>query len=95
MVVYLSPTAYEQVHEILDYLENNWPPNVHDNFLDKLNRAMDIISTMPYSSPASLKNPNIRKCVITRRVIAWYRVDEIKKEVEIIAVLDSRQNVGF
>jgi plasmid stabilization system protein ParE len=95
MNVYLSPSAYEQVHEILDYLEANWTSSVSDNFLDKLERAMDIISEMPYSSPVSEKNPNLRKCVISRRVSAWYRVDETKKEVEIIAVLDSRRDVDF
>ena len=94
MLVYLSQSAYDQLHETLDYLELNWSPAVSDNFLDKLERTMDIISNMPYAFPKSEKFPGLHKCVITRHSVAWYRVDEIRKEVEIMAVLDSRRDLG-
>ena len=56
---------------------------------------MDIMGSMPYIFPPSEKFPGLRKCVITPQTTAYYRVDEIRKEVEIIAVLDNRRPVGY
>ena len=95
MPVYLSQTAYDQLHQILNYLEEKWSQQVSDNFLEKLERTMDSIGRFPYSSPAALHFPGLRKCVITKQVSAFYRVDEVRKEVEIMAVLDNRQDFRF
>ena len=54
---------------------------------------MDLLEDMPYSYPASEKNPGLRKCVITRRTIAFYRVDEVKQEVKILSIWDTRRDV--
>ena len=90
MKVFLSKTAGEQVYRIIEYLESRWPPKVRDNFLDKLERSMEVISKMPLSFPASSSFPGLRKCVITPQTTAYYRVDESQKEVEIVAILDTR-----
>ena len=95
MPVFLSQTAYDQLHEILDYLEVNWSATVSDNFLNKLERTIEVISSMPYGFPAAEKFPGLRKCVLTRQTIAYYRVDEVRKEVEILAVIDSRRDLRF
>ncbi len=95
MPVHLSQTAYDQLHETLNYLETNWSSAVRDNFLDKLERAMEIMGSMPHAYPESQKFPGLRKCVITRQSVAWYRIDEVRKEVEILAVLDSRRGTGL
>ena len=55
---------------------------------------MDTISIAPYGFPASQGFPGLRKCVITAQTIAYYRVDKSMKEVEIIAVIDSRMNLN-
>ncbi len=93
MNVYLSKEANDELNEILDYLEDNWSINVSNNFLDKLIRVMDILEQMPYSYPSSEKNSGLRKCVITRRSVAFYRVDEAKQEVKILSISDSRRNL--
>ncbi len=95
MSVYLSQTAYDQLHELLDYLEANWSSTVSDNFLNKLERTMEVISNMPYSFPAADKFPGLRKCVVTSQTIAYYRIDVVRKEVEILAVIDSRRDLRF
>ncbi len=95
MPVYLSQTAYDQLHQILDYLEENWSSAVRDNFLDKLERSMEAIGRFPYSSPPSQNFPGLRKCVVTKQVSAFYRIDQVRKEVEIMAVLDNRQTPTF
>ncbi|MCF8243817.1 MAG: type II toxin-antitoxin system RelE/ParE family toxin [Saprospiraceae bacterium] len=95
MPVYLSQTAYDQLHQILDYLEEKWSAQVSDNFLNKLERTMDSIGQFPYSSPPASHFPGLRKCVINKQVSAFYRIDEVRKEVEILAVLDNRQDFSF
>ncbi len=92
MKVYISSEAAEQIREILNYLENTWSKQVSDDFLEKLQKAMDQIGLFPSSFPKSESFPAIRKCLITRHTSAYYRIDEIRKEVEILAILDNRQN---
>ncbi|MCB0566638.1 MAG: type II toxin-antitoxin system RelE/ParE family toxin [Lewinellaceae bacterium] len=94
MKVFLSQTAYDQAQDIVDYLEENWHERVRNNFLDKLERSMEIISTMPFAFPPSEKFPGLRKCVITPQTTAYYRVDETNDEVEIITFLDNRRPIG-
>ena len=91
MNVVLSPTAGEQLHQIINYLEQRWSTKVRDNFIHKLERTMDAIALMPYAYPVSKKLPGIHKAVITPQTIAYYRIDKTRNEVEIIAVVDARQ----
>ena len=92
MKVYISSEAANQIRAILDYLENNWSKKTSDDYLDKLHKAMDQIELFPSSFPKSESFPAIRKCLITRHTTAYYRIDEIRKEVEILAILDNRQD---
>jgi plasmid stabilization system protein ParE len=93
--IYLSTEATEQLDQLLDYLESRWSAKVRDNFLVKLDRSLNTISTMPYAYPASQKIPALRKCVITPLTVAYYRIKEEQIEVEIITVIDSRKNIYF
>ncbi len=95
MPVYLSQNAYDQLQNIIFYLENNWSIKVRDNFLSKLDSIFETIATFPYSFPESNKILGLRKCVVSKQVTAFYRVDEVRKEIEIIAVIDNRQKLDF
>ena len=61
MNVFLSPTAGEQLHQIIDYLEQRWSDNVRDNFIAKLQRAMDTIAKIPNGFPLSKKYPGLHR----------------------------------
>jgi len=95
MPVYLSQNAYDQLQDIVSYLENNWSEKIRDNFLSKLDTIFETISTFPYSFPESNAMLGLRKCVVSNQVTAFYRVDEVRKEIEIMAVLDNRQMRNF
>lgn len=90
MRVYLSIEAAEQLQQLLDYLEANWSIKVRDNFIAKLDRSMKIIENRPFAFPSSEKFPGLRKCVLTRQTLIFYRIFE--NEVEIISLVDARQN---
>ncbi len=91
MKVNLSIEAAEQLQQLLDYLEINWSVKVRDNFIQKLDRSIQIIIETPFAFPASEKFPGLRKCVITPQTIAFYRVKE--NEVEVISLIDARHIV--
>ena len=92
MIVCISQTAQEQIDRICEYLEKTWSLGVRDNFIQKLVKNRQLMAQRPLSFPESKNLPGLRKCVITPRSIAYYRIDEAKKIIEIIAVIDSRQD---
>jgi len=93
MKVFLSRTAGEQLHQIIDYLELRWSTKVRDNFIDKLQRSMDTIALIPYGFPDSKTMSGLRKCVISPQTIAYYRINQTDNEIEIIAIIDARQKL--
>jgi len=95
MKVYLSQDAINQIVIIIEYLELKWSHKVRDNFIDKLQRSIDVIKKMPYGSPESQKMVGVRKCVVTPQTKIFYRIHKLEHEIEVIAVLDSRQNFNF
>ena len=91
MNVYLSPEAESQLEALLFYLEAEWGIKVHDNFLEKLDHAIQTIRKMPTAYPASTKYPELRKCVVTRQTLLFYRLSG--DDVEVVSLIDSRQNI--
>jgi len=65
MKVFLSPTANKQLLQIIEYLELSWSDNVLNNFIAKVDRAMQTISQIPKGFPESQKFPGLHKFVIT------------------------------
>lgn len=92
MKVTISQTAYDQIHALIEYLEERWSEKIRDRFLVKLDKSMRTMEIMPYGFPESQRMEGLRKCVITPQTSAFYRVDEDEKEIEIIAIIDNRMN---
>ncbi len=86
----ISPQAKEDISNILIYLKNNWGQNFVDDFLQKLRTFYHIISINPKLFGYHSKRLKIRKYVITKQNIIFYRIRNT--EVEIITVFDCRQN---
>lgn len=53
---------------------------------------MDVIEQMPYAFPKSQHSTGVRKFVLTPQTIAYYHINEDVQEIEIIAIIDSRQD---
>lgn len=93
MKVFLSLEAQAQLQQLCDYLETEWSESVCDQFLEKLDARIKIISQFPYSFPTTKKNLSIHKCVVTNQNIVFYKIH--KNEIEIITIRDSRQKPIF
>ncbi len=90
MNVSFTDQAAEQLAELVDYLELEWSSKVRDNFLLKLEGAVEVIAAFPFAYPASEAFPEFRRCVVTAQTSLYYQVQQ--DEIEVVAVIDNRRD---
>jgi len=88
--VIISKTAEKKLSSLFEYLLENWSAKVKSNFIIKLDHNIDIIKLEPETFPESQKDLGLRKCVITKQTILYYRFDS--KHIKIVTIFDTRQN---
>jgi plasmid stabilization system protein ParE len=88
--VIISNTAEEKLEKLFSYLIAKWSVKVKNEFIQKLDRNIEIIKKQPKSFPESEKEKGLRKCVITKQVTLYYRFDS--KTIKIITIFDTRQH---
>jgi len=88
--IVISPEAKEDIENILSYLNKNWGNSIVQEFLQKLNTFYYIVSVNPRLFGFYNKSKNIRKYLISRQNIVYYRINN--NEVQIITIFDTRQN---
>lgn len=92
MEVFFSELAEYKLKKLKDYLLEKWSYNVKEAFLKKLDTKINQISSQPESCPKSSRFNGIYKCVVTSQTTFFYRVDFENREIEIIPLIDTRQN---
>lgn len=90
MKVSFTDQAAEQLAELIDYLELEWSPRVRDNFLLKIESAVEVIAAFPLSYPFSESFPDFRRCVVTPQTSLYYQIQS--DEIEVVAILDNRRD---
>jgi len=85
-----SPSAESDFANILGYLQENWEERVTNQFIDLTEDILTQISINPRQFPLIHKKEKIRKCVITKHNILFYR--ESNSQVEILRIYDTRQD---
>lgn len=94
MNVFFSELAEKKVLKISEYLLEKWNLKTKETFISKLTEKIKQISIHPESCPKSSEFLNLYKCVVTKQTTLYYRISFEKKEIEVITILDSRQNPG-
>lgn len=92
MEVFLSELAESKLKELTDHLLKNWNYKVKMDFLSKLSNRINQISIQPESCPKSKEFGGFFKCVVTKQTTFFYRIHSQKHEIEIITLIDTRQN---
>ncbi len=92
MRIYFSPKAEASLLDLSEYLKKEFSEQTLDKFLIKLDNKLKLISNLPFSSPKSLIISQLYKCVVTKQITLYYRIDTNRNEIEIITLFDSRQN---
>lgn len=78
----------------IEFLELIWTEKEILNFIDAVKRKLQLIANHPNIGSATNKRQNVRKSVIHRRVILFYRVKKRERQIELIQFWSTRQNPG-
>ncbi len=85
-----SPKAVGSLEQLIAFIEQKWTKKVVDNLLDEIEKTVELISQNPKIHPFFSPEKQLRKCVIRRKTLLFYR--ERSNKVEIVLLIDSRQN---
>jgi len=86
----ISDRAEENLDQIVSYLDKEWSVQVRQRFLGILAKKVKQISERPLMFQSSIKRKSIRRCVVTKQIILYYKIKG--HEVEIITIQDSRRD---
>ncbi|WP_430907693.1 type II toxin-antitoxin system RelE/ParE family toxin [Maribacter sp. 2-571] len=93
MEVFISELAENKLKKLTEYLLKQWGFKVKKDFLTKLTSKIQQIRSLPESCPKSNEFGGIYKCVVTKQTTLFYRVNFERKEIEIITLFDTRQDL--
>lgn len=85
-----SDRALSDLKNIIDYLTENWPQKEIQNFARRLDKRLDLISVNPNLFPLTSKRKNLRKSVLTKHTVIYYRAES--NVVTIVTLFDPRQH---
>ncbi|MCK5169773.1 MAG: type II toxin-antitoxin system RelE/ParE family toxin [Bacteroidales bacterium] len=88
--ILLSKRASGNLEKLLEYLENKWSKRVKDNFIKKMDKALNILKEKPESSPKSEIIKGLHRNVITKQTTVYYKFDS--KKLYIVTIFDTRQD---
>ncbi len=88
--VKLSRKAADRLENIIAYLESEWSEKIRDEFIRKLDNALEHLSRFPASHPESDKVKGLRRYVISKQTTIYYTFT--KSTVFIVTLFDNRQN---
>ena len=88
--IVFSRRASGNLEKLLEYLESKWSKRVKDNFIKKLDMALNILQENPDTSPKSEVIKDLFKNVITRQTTVYYKFDSEK--LYIVTIFDTRQD---
>ncbi|MEQ5791720.1 type II toxin-antitoxin system RelE/ParE family toxin [Muricauda sp. NFXS6] len=88
--VKISKTAEKKISELLDYLQENWSLKVKSDFVEKLDKSIDLIKSNPKIFPKSDKKSGLHKCVISKQTTLYYQFNS--QTIYIVTIFDNRQN---
>ncbi|MFC0877152.1 type II toxin-antitoxin system RelE/ParE family toxin [Saccharicrinis sp. FJH2] len=86
----LSKLASLKLTKLLDYLEINWSDKVKNDFIKKLDKALDSINQHPDSFEKTKFVSGLHKCIVTKQTTIYYKYDD--KYIYVVTLFDNRQN---
>ncbi|MBL7763904.1 MAG: type II toxin-antitoxin system RelE/ParE family toxin [Chitinophagaceae bacterium] len=89
-----SPLAIKTYIENIEHLEVLWTDKEILIFINSVKRKIHLLTTNPNLGSPTTRRKNVRKSVIHKRVVLFYRVKSAKKEIELIRFWATRRNPG-
>ncbi len=91
--IIFSEKAKSNIEKIADYLDKEWSENVKLKFLTDVSNAVKQLAIMPFMFPSSDKMEGLRRCVVNRHTVLYYRIN--KEIIEVINIKGTRQNANI
>lgn len=88
--VFWSPKAVDDLDAIISYVEKNWGNIIVNRFIEHLEKTLVVIKLFPESFPLVHEDSGIRKCVITKQSVIYYRLKN--ERIEILRLYNVRQD---
>ena len=82
--------AHDSYIHILEVLDEQWGIDKAYEFDVKTFKLLDSLALLMNLCPPSKTNPTLRKCTVSKYTALVYRIDDVLKQIELIAFLDSR-----
>ena len=89
-VIKLSKRTNKKLNELLEYPEIKWSEKVKIDFIDKLERKLNLIKSNPESFQKSDLVKELHQCVTISQTTIYYRYDN--DFIYIVTLFDNRQN---
>lgn len=90
ITVQWSERSLRNAQKIIKYLSISFSANEIDQFYKLLYGFEKTVSKFPTLYPFSIKYPNLRKAVLNKRLIVFYRLKG--DSLHVVSMKDSRQN---
>ncbi|MBA4410068.1 MAG: type II toxin-antitoxin system RelE/ParE family toxin [Bacteroidota bacterium] len=88
--VILSKRASNRLEKLLEYLESEWSYKVKKEFVDKLEKSINLIKKFPEGSQRSEIAKELHQLIVTKQTTLYYRYDS--KFIRIVAIFDNRMD---
>ena len=88
--VVLTPTALKDFQNIIDYLNYRWNTSDVNNFIDRFEKILILLSTDSAIFPFVDSRKRIQKCFLTKPNTLFFI--ETEEEVKILTIFDTRQD---
>ena len=85
-----SDRALEDNRKPVDYLLNEWGPEIAQRVTDEIDQTVTQIIAYPEHYPIYKRRKNIRRCVASPQTTIYFKVS--KDRVEIVTLFDNRQH---
>jgi plasmid stabilization system protein ParE len=87
LLTYLAAIDYENV---IDYLIVNWGINVTNNFIERFDQVLILLSKNAGMFPFVDEVKRMQKCILTKHNILYFI--ETEDIIEVITIFDTRQD---
>ena len=84
-----SRRSINDIRKISEYIEFKFSLRIKIEFLEKLQKNLDYISSNPENVPLT-EYEFLRKCVVSKQTSIFYKIRS--KDIAVVSVFDTRQN---
>lgn len=84
-----SRRSINDIRKISEYIEFKFSLRIKIEFLEKLQKNLDYISSNPENFPLT-EYEFLRKCVVSKETSIFYKIRS--KDIAVVSVFDTRQN---